>query len=131
MLPIKPSVVVITETWLDSNTEFPLLSGYYVAARLDRCNSVHANETDCDSEEGEIEDSTTTPGTRKKGGGVIVFAMDNLKCIVHLEDSCKSERVWLTVHTNYGPLLVSGWYRRPARGEVESIESLAIEHSRL
>ena len=85
MLPNKPSVVVITETWLDSNTEFPLLSGYHVAARLDRCNSVHANETDCDSEEGEIEDFTTTPSTRKKGGRVIVFAMDSLNCSSHRE----------------------------------------------
>ena len=86
----KPTIVAITESWLNPAIEHVSLSGYIMVARRDRC-------------------------TCRTGGGVIVFAQENLWCVVDAGNSNDAECCWIIVHTNNGPLLIGAWYRPPNR----------------
>ena len=95
LMDSKPAIVAVTETWLNGTTEQILLSGYYVAGRRDR-GYPGAEEVD-----------------NRDGGGIIVFVRDDIKCVALLECSKVAERMWLTIHTDHGPLLLGTWYRPP------------------
>ena len=47
--------------------------------------------------------------------------------IVHVGDSDNAERSWHILHTNNGAVLLGVWYRPPAPGQIQSIESLETE----
>ena len=51
--------------------------------------------------------------------------------ITLLELSQTSERLWILVHSDYGPILVGGWYRPPVQGELDSIKTLREEWNQL
>ncbi len=97
-----PTYIGFTETFLDQGKHAEL-HGYVQVSRLDR-------------------------RTGEKQGGVILFARKGFeKGIVHVGDSNVHERAWYIVHSERGPILLGLQYRRPDRGEVESIESLYEE----
>ena len=99
-----PQIVGFTETFLDPSKPFSL-QGYVQIARLDR-------------------------RTGETQGGIILFARLGFEnSIVHVGDSKTHERSWFVVHTDRGAVLLALWYRRPAKGEVESIEDLYDELS--
>ena len=91
-----------TETFLDK-AKSAELSGYIQVARLDR-------------------------RIGEQGGGIILFAKRCFEnSIVHIGDSAAHERSWFIIHSDRGGILLSLWYRRPARDETESITSLYEE----
>ena len=93
----QPHFVAITETWLTKATESVSLSGYHLISRLDR-------------------------RTRQQCGGIAFFALDGYETsIVHIADSPVDERSWHILHSDYGPILVCVWYRRPDYNELDSI----------
>ncbi len=97
-----PSVVGFTETFLDPSKSASL-AGYTQIARLDR-------------------------RTGEKQGGIILFAKQGFEnSIVHVGDSKVHERSWFVVHTDRGAVLLALWYRRPMKGETQSIEDLYDE----
>ena len=100
-LPSLPSLICLTETWLDESVVCPSVPGYSLVARRDRDGL---------------------------GGGVAIFAKDSVvdSCSVLLR-SPSAERVWILMHTETGPVLISCWYRRPCHGEINSIVSLGEE----
>ena len=99
----KPDIVFLNETWLDKSIVEVPLEGYACVARLDR-RSGH------------------------KCGGVATYAREAIaQQIAWMQDSKESERQWLILHTNQGPLLLGNWYRPPCAGEVASIKSLQHE----
>ena len=64
----------------------------------------------------------------RQGGGVVVFALENLAHkVTHLGDSTVAEHSWVIVHSDHGPYMIGCWYRPPAPGEIESIRSLKEE----
>ena len=91
---IQPSIVCLNETFLDSSIEDVPLEGYSEVARRDRADG-------------------------RKGGGVIVYALDSIASrVTMVEKSDLSERVWLVIHSDIGPYLLGVWYRPPDPGEV-------------
>ena len=97
-----PTYVAFTETFLDKAKPAEL-HGYIQVSRLDR-------------------------RTGEKQGGIIFFVKEGYeKNIVHVGDSDVHERAWYVVHSERGPVLIGLQYRRPDKGEVESIESLYEE----
>ena len=99
-----PQIVGFTETFLDPSKPFSL-KGYVQIARLDR-------------------------RTGETQGGIVLFAKIGFeKSIVHIGDSKVHERSWFVVHTNRGAVLLALWYRRPTKGEVQSIDDLYDELS--
>ena len=97
-----PSVVGFTETFLDPGKPANL-DGYVLIARLDR-------------------------RTGERQGGIILFARQGFEgSVVHVGDSAVHERSWFVIHTDRGPVCLSLWYRRPAKGETKSIEDLYEE----
>ena len=63
------------------------------------------------------------------GGGVILFVRDDLRCVAQIEVNTSAERVWVSVHTDQGAILVGLWYRPPRSDSgMESIVSLVEEH---
>ena len=97
-----PTYVAFTETFLGKGKSAEL-HGYVMVSRLDR-------------------------RTGEKQGGIILFAKAGFeKNIVHVGDSEIHERSWYIIHSDRGPVLFGLQYRRPARGEVDSIESLYEE----
>ena len=46
---------------------------------------------------------------------------------MHIGDSAVHERSWFIIHSDQGGILLSLWYRRPARDDTESITSLYEE----
>ena len=95
----QPTVVGVTETWLDESTKAWTLSGYTRVSRLDR--------------------RVGHPGR----GGIALFALDRFaENIVHIADSPVDERSWHIIHCDTGPVLLCLWYRPPHRNEeVDSI----------
>ena len=99
----KPDIVFLNETWLDKSIAEVPLEGYACVARLDRRSG-------------------------QRCGGVATYAREAIAPqIAWMQDSKESERQWLIVHTNQGPLLLGNWYRPPCAGEVASIKSLQHE----
>ena len=97
-----PSIVGFTETFLDPSKK-PSLDGYVEVARLDR-------------------------RTGEKQGGIILYAKIGFEnSVVHVGDSKTHERSWFIVHTDRGAISLALWYRRPAKGETQSIEDLYEE----
>ncbi len=98
----RPQIVGFTETFLDPSKPFSL-EGYVQIARLDR-------------------------RTGETQGGIALFAKAGFEnSIVHVGDSKVHERSWFVVHTDRGAVLLALWYRRPAKGEVQSMEDLYDE----
>ena len=101
-MPSKPSLVVLNETFLTRVIEDIQLEGYALLARRDRRD--------------------------QWGGGVAVFIIANQFTMASVvEVSEEAERVWIIVHSDRGPFLISSWYRPPAPGEVASIHSCETE----
>lgn len=98
-----PSLVCLNETFLDKATEDIQLEGYKMVARRDRSDG-------------------------RKGGGVAVYACENIAArVTLLKASESSERVWLILHADTGPYLLGVWYRPPVQGEVETVQTLQQE----
>ena len=107
MMPVRPSIICLTETWLSPSTARAALVGYSVVVRRDRDDG-------------------------RNGGGVIIFAIDSLiNNVVPIYVSIVAERVWCLIHSDTGPFLVCAWYRPPDRGEVLFISSLREEYTKL
>ena len=86
--------VALNETFLDDSTEKITLIGYDVIARRDR---------DC------------------HGGGIALFGKTSVYDIIsHLENEASYERLWCTIYTHLGPILLGIWYR-PPYNEISSI----------
>ena len=99
-----PSIVGITETFLDASTTNISLSGYTLVSRLDRRVGF------------------------AKSGGIALFVLNTLTSrFLHVSDSEQSERSWHVFHTDIGPILFGLWYRPPGYGEIQSIIDLEIE----
>ena len=90
----EPDVVLLTETWLDSSTEELEISGYQSIARRDRRSA-------------------------KKGGGVAILVRCSFRNVGLLHLSKSSERLWATLHTSLGPILIGIWYRPPDEDAAE------------
>ena len=102
-----PSIICISETFLDGSTDVVTLSGYTPVARRDRCKS-------------------------QKCGGIIAFAkLDVAANVTLLHTSTEAERFGLIVHSDQGPFLVGVWYRPPCPGETHSITTLEEEWQQL
>ena len=98
----KPLLVCLNETFLDESTKELTLEGYVEVARRDR--------------EG------------RQGGGVLVYTLKSQASNVTLLDKSEdSERVWVVVHSEQGPVLVGAWYRPPEQGEVATVHSFREE----
>lgn len=66
--------------------------------------------------------------TGQWGGGVALFAHTNFAPrVTLLQESENAERVWASIHSDQGPVLVCAWYRPPAAGEVDTISSFKEE----
>ena len=103
----KPCIICLTETWLNKSVGSPLLHDYVVIARRDRTDG-------------------------RIGGGVIIFAITSfVDVITTVLVSAVSERIWCILHSSSGPVLLCGWYRRPNRGEIDSIISFTEEYEQL
>ena len=104
----SPSLVAISESWLDNTVLHVSLSGYHCVARLDRRH-----------------------GIRTDRGGIALFVRDGFQnSVVHIADSDLDERSWYVVHANCGPIVLCLWYRRPAIGEVDSILRFEAEFAK-
>ena len=97
----RPDVIFLTETWLDESVQEVNIPGYRSIARRDR-------------------------GTRKKGGGVDILVRNSFRDAGLLSISESSERSWVTLHTEQGPILLGVWYRPPDESR-ELLETLAAE----
>ena len=102
--PAFPSIICLNETLLSNKgVDFIGLTGYEKIARRDR------DEQD--------------------GGGIAVFALSEIAHnLVLLYTSLVAERVWILIHSDFGPYLLCCWYRLPSSGEIESIQSLRTEY---
>ena len=98
-----PTLVCITESWLDSSTKHPTLTEYVLISRRDR-------------------------STNKNRGDILLFALKSAApAIAHVGDSGLHERSWHIYHCNQGPIFIGLWYRQPHYGEVASIDTLKLE----
>ena len=103
----SPSIVCITETWLNSSIGSPSLYGYIIIGRRDRSDG-------------------------RIGGGVIIFAHSSVADAVStVFISTVSERIWCILYSSFGPLLLCAWYRPLEKGEIYSITSFVEEYDRL
>ncbi len=112
LMPVKPQVVCINETWLDQAAQDVPLEGYVEIARRDR---VYGDDD------------------RKCGGIMVLARADVAKRVTLLSHSKQFERSWMLVHSDRGGYLLCAWYRPPCAGEVASINALQeeiAEHSR-
>ena len=101
----SPTLVAVTETWLDKTTESLDLTGYHRVSRLDRRGAVRSDR-----------------------GGIALYARDGFELtIVHVGDSPVDERSWHIIHADCGPILLCVWYRPPAYGELDSIRRFEQE----
>ena len=101
-----PDIICVNETFLDVSIEEVNLEGFVVVGRRDR--SYNGDERRC--------------------GGVIVFARNTIADhVTLLVTSDSAERLWFQLHTNNGPYLLCAWYRPPAQGEVQTIQSFRAE----
>jgi len=102
----RPDIVLVTETWLDDATEVVSIPGYRSIARRDRSG-------------------------KKKGGGVDIFVRNGYWNAGLHSISETSERSWVTLHTELGPLLIGVWYRPPdeAPEELASLTEELEKHS--
>ena len=62
---------------------------------------------------------------------VAVYAIDLFDGVEHVFSCIESERMWFTVHTMLGPLLLCAWYRSPAAGDLSQILSFQQELTKL
>ena len=83
-------VLVIQETWLSDSVEAVMIAGFYLVGRRDRLL-----------------------GPKRGYGGVAVFASNSMSSIALSHYSESAERMWCTLHTNIGDLLLANWYRPP------------------
>ena len=99
----QPDIIAITETFLDKSVKNLCPIGYVEISRLDRRDG-------------------------RQAGGIAVFVKASIKkMVVHIADSNDFERSWHIIHTNFGPVLFSVWYRPPCYGEVASIFAFETE----
>ena len=91
-MKMKPCLICLNETWLDSSVKSIALEGYVLVGRRDRRDG-------------------------RECGGVAVFAATGVSdSVTLLKDSESSERLWVLVHSNLGPYLIGVWYRPPVQG---------------
>ena len=89
-----PSLVAITESWLDKTVGHVTLSGYHCVAKLDQ-----------------------RQGIRTDRGGIALFVRDRFhNSVVHIADSDLDERSWFVIHADCGPIVFCFCYRRPDIG---------------
>ena len=106
LLPPKPMLICITESWLDKSIGEVMLEGYVLVGRHDRQDG-------------------------RKCGGVVMYALASYaNYITLLDKSLGAERLWAVVHSDLGPYLVGLWYRPPVQGEMETIDTLHHEWSK-
>ena len=109
LLATRPGLICLNETFLDESTSDNQLwlGGYKLLSRRDRCDG-------------------------RSGGGICCFVADVFaEQVAVSERSASSERVWHTIHSDIGPLLLGVWYRPPEPGEVASIRECEDEWRRL
>ena len=104
-LAVRPVVIGITESWLDDSIEHVSLVGYVLVVRRDR-------------------------GDGRKGGGILLFVREDVGCVSHLFDSKVAERTWAILHSDFGPIVISLWYRPPDRGNIDFVSGLNAEFLR-
>ncbi len=102
----RPSLVALSETFLNESVKDLFLSGYVLVSRRDR-------KGQC-------------------GGGIALFARDDVAPhIVHIGNSLRHEMSWHILHSDQGPIRICVWYRPPHAGEVDSIDCFDAELSDL
>ena len=108
MMPSKPALLCVNETFLDRSVERIQLEGYEIVHRLDRRSG-------------------------KQSGGVLIMAATEIAASVAFleEGGEQDERIWAMVHTLHGPYLVCSWYRPPGQGEDEEMNRFEAERHRL
>ena len=95
---VKPDVVCLNETFLETSLPAVELEGYKQVARRDR-----------------------TDDSGWGGVAVLVKAkLANRVVLVHTSET--AERLWLTLHTNQGPYLLCCWYRLLNPGEINTLD---------
>lgn len=100
---LSPSLIALSETFLDSSYGAVTLANYRLISRLDR-------RTGCNC------------------GGILVFVRwDVADFVVHIGDSDVHERSWHILYSQSGPILFRLWYRPPRYNEVVSITDLDSE----
>ena len=83
----KPHVVALCETWLDNSILHFDVEGYTCVSRRDRGS---------------------------QGGGVLLLTSRDFPFVSALHVSEIAERIWCTLHTRIGPVLLCVWYRPPS-----------------
>jgi hypothetical protein len=100
----RPSLVLLNETLWDASLQQPCLPNYELSGRHEKA------------------------ATRR---GVALFSRNEISPdVVFLEKSEVTERMWFYVHSQIGCVLLCVWYRRPCRGEVDSIVALRSEYGK-
>ena len=103
----QPDFIALTETWLCDATPHFTLPNYITAARRDRPDYVPRPRT-------------------TNHGGILLLRHTSAPAITHLENSSTAERLWVTIHTDTGPLLF-GLYYRPPDDPHNSLDTLDAE----
>ena len=87
-----PTVVGMTETWLDDQTKHVQFNYYELISRRIRAQP--------------------SPSEQNQGG-IQLYRRTDGPLITHLGDSIAGERNWHALHTTIGPILLGLWYRPP------------------
>ena len=106
MTATPPALICLNETFLDGEViEFP---GYVEVARRDR-------------------------GRGKERGGVLIFASAKIAPkVTFVHSATDAERIWVTIHSSMGEVLVGNWYSTPGNMDHDgSIHTLRHEHAQL
>ena len=85
---------------------------------MNRCKKLTVQGTDPSRED--------IAAQEKKGGGVDILVRNSFRDAGLLSISESSERSWVTLHTEQGPILLGVWYRPPDESR-ELLETLAAE----
>ena len=104
----KPLLLCLNETFLDTSVGEVKIEGYEVKGRRDRPGAV--------------------PG-KQAFGGVAIYVREDFPDVVSLiETSNSAERLWVIIHAETGPILLSSWYWPPQPGETETIALMKKEY---
>ena len=99
----NPTLVGLTETYLNPSIKMPKLTGYEIVGRRDRGKK------------------------RQKGGSIVLARKEFVRNVVHVANSENAERLWAVIHSDVGPVSFGLWYRPPKYGKILSITSLISE----
>lgn len=100
---LKPTIVAISETWLDSSTSRFEIPNYVPVSRRDRSSAPNR-------------------------GGISLYCRNSYNCMDHLENSKSAELAWHLLHSDIGPILLAFWYRQ--QHDLSAIECFEAEWRR-